>query len=163
MNNVPVALRQLLIDNPDVYLHLKTNSRLKRSDRWMYTIGASVDVPQEMMATLALVDENIDRQLAVNVYKLISDKHFVVTLRGDSTDFTYVMYDWTPTMQLDLTKTNSWHGNPAPLVCSMVTPLAVRLAGVVETACTVLDEDVDLVQVSDWLTAVNHGETEVYW
>ncbi len=159
MNNVPAALRQLLIDNPDVYLQLKTTSRLKRPDRWMYTIGASVDVPQEMMAALALIDEKIDHQLAVNVYKLIDDKHFVVTLRGDSTDFTYAMYDWTPTMRLDMIV---WQGDPAPLVCNMVTPLAVRLAGMVETACTVLDEDVDLVQVSDWLTAVNHGETEVY-
>lgn len=161
MNNVPVALRQLLIDNPDVYLQLKTNSR-KRQDRWMYTIGASVDVPQEMMAMLALVDENIDCQLAVNVYKLLIDKHFVVTLCGDNTDFTYAMYDWTPAMQLNLIKTNSWYGDAASLVCSMVMPLAVRLAGVVETACTVLDEDVDLVQVSDWLTAVNHGEIKVY-
>ncbi len=162
MNNVPAALRQLLIDNPDVYLQLKTTSRLKRPDRWMYTIGASVDVPQEMMATLALVDEKIDHQLAVNVYKLIDDKHFVVTLRGDSTDFMYAMYDWTPTMRLDMIMTNSWQGDPASLVCDMVTPLAVRLAEVVETACAVLNDNFDLMQVSDWLIAVNHGETEVY-
>ena len=157
-NVIPQAVRRLVAANSDVYVQLQTSNKLPTLDPLKYTVGASVDIPPACMAALALVDSTINTQLAVNVYRAMYSQRFTVVVRDDERLY-YVNNDWLWSTEFELTLMHVQIDAMAhaPLVSSLVAPLATRLADIVTRFCHVI-QGADLCAVSAWLASMNRGE-----
>lgn len=157
-NVISQAVRRLVAANPDVYVQLQTSSKLPTPDPLKYTVGASVDIPPACMAALALVDSTVNTQLAVNVYRMYRTMYsqwFTVVVRDDERLY-YVNSNWLLSTELTLMHVQI-DAMDAPLVSSLVAPLATRLADIVTRFCHVI-QGADLRAVSAWLASMNRGE-----